>query len=93
MKIVINRCFGGFALSGKAMKLYMSRKGLTEEVSNYKLERNDPVLVSVVEELGSLRASAAFSELKVVEIPDGIEWYIHDYDGVETIHEAHRSWC
>lgn len=53
--------------------------------------RNDPSLVQVVEELGD-KASASLASLRVVEIPDGIEWEIHDYDGIETIHERHRSW-
>jgi hypothetical protein len=30
--------------------------------------------------------------LEVIDIPDDIEWFISDYDGVETVHEAHRSW-
>ena len=54
--------------------------------------RADPALVSVVETLGSEKASGEYAELKVVEIPDGVEdWYITDYDGNETIHEG-RQW-
>jgi hypothetical protein len=33
-----------------------------------------------------------FSNLKIVEIPDDVEWQIDDYDGMETIHEKHRMW-
>jgi hypothetical protein len=55
------------------------------------LTRADPLLVQVVEELGC-EADDAHASLEVVEIPDGIEWYIHDYDGRETIHECHRHW-
>lgn len=55
------------------------------------LERNDFRLVAVVEELGE-RADGPHAELKVVEIPDGIQWEIDEYDGIETIHEVHRSW-
>lgn len=58
----------------------------------YFLERNDADLVSAVEELG-YQADARFSRLKVVEIPDNVEWEIHNYDGLESIHEKHRSWC
>jgi len=28
----------------------------------------------------------------VVDIPDDIEYEIDDYDGIESVHEAHRSW-
>ena len=31
--------------------------------------------------------------LKVVEIPDGVDWYIYsDDDGSEAVHEKHRIW-
>jgi len=30
--------------------------------------------------------------LKVVEIPDDVEWRIHDYDGAEHVYEKHRTW-
>jgi hypothetical protein len=59
--------------------------------SSYALERSDPALVQAVEELGEL-ASGQFSELKVVEIPYGVEWHIVEYDGMEHIAEAHRTW-
>ena len=55
------------------------------------LKRDDTDLVAVVEELGE-GANTIFSELEVVEIPDDINWYIDNYDGIETIHEVHRSW-
>jgi hypothetical protein len=44
-----------------------------------------------VETLGSA-ANGWAAELKVVEIPDGIEWYVDDYDGLEVVNEKHRSW-
>lgn len=54
-------------------------------------KRNDPDLVRIVEELGT-DANGRFAQLAVVEIPDDIEWELHDYDGVESIHEKHRVW-
>jgi hypothetical protein len=45
----------------------------------------------VVEALGD-SASGDFAALKVVEIPDDVEWEIHDYDGKESVRERHRSW-
>ena len=32
------------------------------------------------------------AELKIIEIPDFIEYYIREYDGVERVEEKHRSW-
>jgi len=56
-----------------------------------RIKRDDPLLVQVVEELGK-EASSWAANLVVVEIPDGVEWEIDDYDGSETIDEVHKSW-
>jgi hypothetical protein len=135
MKIVINKCFGGFGLSEKAMFAYAERKGITlypesesalcttyytvppeerpaeldwknasyEERVAYNaayaksvlydrdIPRDDLDLVAVVESLGA-EASDRFAELKVVEVPDGVEWEIDEYDGSEHIAKKHRTW-
>lgn len=55
------------------------------------IERNDPLLVQVVEELGE-EANADLAKLVIVEIPDGTEFEIDNYDGMESVHEKHRRW-
>ena len=60
-------------------------------IHDWQIERNDPVLIKVVEALGE-KANGTFAELKIVEIPDGTDWEIDEYDGSETIHEKHKSW-
>ena len=55
------------------------------------MARDDPFLVQTVEELGE-ESWGVCAELRVVEIPDGIDWEITEYDGNETVEEAHRSW-
>ena len=55
------------------------------------LERTDKDLISVIEELGN-EASGRYGSVKVIEIPDDVNWEIDDYDGIETIHEKHRVW-
>lgn len=60
-------------------------------ISEYNFERDDPALVQVVEELG-VDANGTYANLKIVEIPDDIEWHIHEYDGIESVHEKHRVW-
>lgn len=86
MKVVINRCWGGFDLSDKAIAMF---KELSGGETSYN--RDNPLLVKVVETLGE-EANTEYSSLKVVEIPDGVDYYIDDYDGMETIEECHRSW-
>jgi hypothetical protein len=86
LKVVINVCFGGFGLSERACGL-LGVEGHYEYVSR----RSDPRLVEVVEALGQA-ADGRHARLSVVEIPDDVSWYIHDYDGMETVHENHRSW-
>src|SRR5690349_4980265 len=56
-----------------------------------ELSRTDPVLVEIVERLGH-EANGDCSELKVVEIPDDVEYTIEEYDGCERIAEVHRTW-
>jgi hypothetical protein len=56
-----------------------------------EIERNDQFLVQVVEQLGD-KAGGKCASLKVVEIPDGIEWTIEEYDGNEHIAEVHETW-
>ena len=55
------------------------------------IERNDPILIQVVEEMG-IEANGRHAELKVVEIPDDVEWLIEEYDGSEWVAEQHRTW-
>jgi len=145
MKIVINRCYGGFGLSLQATKRYLELKGLpcyfykqtkhsfqngVDEYSLLKdcendnlfictftqyfgekfnieklsredwqkynfydrdIERNDPILIQVIEELGD-KASGRYSKLRIVEIPDDVQWEIEEYDGQEWVSEKHKTW-
>jgi hypothetical protein len=59
--------------------------------SDRDLDRDDPILVQVVQELGS-EASGRFADLKVVEIPVDVDWIIDEYDGLEWVAEKHRTW-
>lgn len=90
MKIVINKCYGGFGLSPLARKKYHELGGGVLKDYEYP-ERSDPLLVKVVEELGE-SANGGFAELKVVEIPDDVDFTIEEYDGVEWVSETHRTW-
>jgi hypothetical protein len=90
MKIVINTCYGGFGLSKEALALFNERSR-TVETYDFVIKRDDPILVEVVEQLGE-DASGHFADLKVVEIPDDVEWGIEEDNGHEWIAEKHRTW-
>jgi hypothetical protein len=57
----------------------------------YLIERNDPALIQVVEELGE-KSFGQHSKLSIVEIPDDVSWTIEEYDGSEWVAEEHRTW-
>lgn len=56
------------------------------------LDREDKELIQVVKELGS-KANGLYSTLKIVTIPEDVDYEIVDYDGREHIAEVHRTWC
>ena len=141
MKLVINRCFGGFSLSRAAVKRLAELQGrpcffftnghgddletyfpseddpddrdlfwtafdipnpnevVKDDNDAYELhqldsrpeDRADPLLIRVVEELCE-KADGGRAKLGIVEIPDGVDWEIDEYDGSESVHEKHRSW-
>lgn len=77
------------AKSEKEGKWYGYGYGSDEHYEQY--DRADPDLVAAVEQLGE-QANGSSAKLKVVEIPDGIEWEIDEYDGREQVAEKHRTW-
>ena len=69
----------------------LAAAGGAEWLHDSSIERDDPTLVQVVEELGEA-ANGAFADLQIVEIPEDVDWEIDDYDGKERVAERHRSW-
>ena len=79
MKIVINKCFGGFSVNDNIVKM------LNLE-SRYELEddRTNTKLIELIE--SGKNVNGEFSNLVVVEIPDDATDYIIDeYDGYENV--------
>ena len=107
MKIVINTCFGGFGISKEAAE-FMAKRGNARAKAELKdkgpfygygyvdgfegqYERTDPDLIAAVESLGD-KANGSCAKLRIVEVLDGIDWEIDEYDGQESVNEKHRSW-
>jgi hypothetical protein len=146
MKIVINKCFGGFGLSEAAYEkliewgvpvrkyeteprdpetglykgqplndgevifdreltpegedsfndIYHKYKGKSRFNGRYwdcwtRESRTHPMIVRLVEEMGEA-ANGECAKLAIVEVPDGVDYEIGEYDGIEHIAEKHRTW-
>ena len=138
MKVVVNRCYGGFGLSHAAIMRYAELSGIklfpftearkedgrtdfrkfvpyTGQKETFLIhystqpltsdgkyqdntywsypsdERSDTTLIQVIEEMGE-SANGTCAKLEILEIPDDVQYEIDDYDGMESIHEKHRSW-
>jgi hypothetical protein len=116
MKIAINKCYGGFCLSDKAIERILFKKGIEfekiQEVWGYcyyhkghlneddyfigwnelSSDRTNKELIETIEELGE-ESFGEYSELKIVEIPDDVDFIIEEYDGNEWVAEVHRTWA
>ena len=58
---------------------------------SWDLKRDDLALVETVEEMGE-KSWGRYSCLKVIDVPDGVEWVIEENDGREWVAEVHRTW-
>ena len=88
MKMVINKCYGGFSLSEEACK-YLGTNDPYDYTDAEK--RSDPKLIECVEKLGE-KANGKYALLKIVEVPDDVPLELYNYAGEETVHEKHKSW-
>ena len=75
----------------KEMQLEDIKEGMIVFSNLPKPSRTDPDLIDVVELLGDA-VNTSCSLLKVVEIPDDVNWVIEEYDGREWISEKHGMW-
>ena len=53
--------------------------------------RNDKRLVKIVKKMGK-KANGGCASLKIVKIPNNVDWIIQEYDGAEWVAEKHRTW-
>ena len=83
-KVVYNDCYGGFGLSNAAKVRGREISGDPKWAEwEYDLERTDPTLVQVVEELIGVSGNCA--DLQIREVPEGVKYRIDEYDGLERV--------
>lgn len=87
MKIVINKCYGGFGVSKDFCKDYNIpvKEGGYSFRPKEEISRTDPRLIEYIEKYGSEKASGWCASLCVEEIPKGTAYRIREYDGYESI--------
>lgn len=56
----------------------------------HEIPRDSVLLIQVIKELGE-DANGSFARLKIVEIPDGIEWCIEECAGLEWIEKKSQN--
>jgi hypothetical protein len=88
-KVVYNTCYGGFGLSKEAIKRYWEIRDEPKPEhwavwDERELNRSDPILVQVVEELGEA-AGNGFARLAIRELEPGTKYRIDEYDGMESV--------
>ena len=91
MKIAINTCYRGFGLSEEAYEFLGMTWDRFGYAYNSKEKRTDSKLIECIETLGE-KANGSCGSLKVVDIPDDVNWIINEYDGMEVVEEVHRVW-
>ena len=82
MKIVLNKCYGGFGLSDFACEKLDCRPYDYDD----RLSRISERLIDLVEKYGSEKCSRSCAAIVIVEIPDETtDWEINEYDGLESV--------
>ena len=131
MKVITNRCYGGFSLSLEALNLTYKLQGkklyffvsngygddaeyapikLVEIIDNedayssvyaytsptreddsfvspHMISRENTYAIQAIEQLGE-KANGRCAELRIVDLPDGCEYSLEEYDGQEWIAET-----
>lgn len=103
MKVLVNKCYGGYGTSVQAGLEWLKRNNkvytviddsynLVVEMDGEKhyidLDREDPILIELFEEKGSEFVSGNHAELYLVHLPDGCQYSVGEYDGQEWIEET-----
>ena len=96
MQVVINTSYSNFAISADAILLIQKKiknPKAKSQINAYAFDsdRSNPLLVEAVQKLGA-KANGLYTTLKIVEIPDDVEWRVDAVNGKEIIREKHRIW-
>lgn len=82
MKVLVNRCYGGFGFSKKFISFL--KKNKIKPSTDWEM-RDDPAVIAAALEFGIDKISDKYSKLVIEEVPDHCEYIIEEYDGMEWL--------
>jgi len=86
MKIVVFADVGPFWMPLRVTQLLQEATG-KYHVGEFRIDRANPVFVKAVVDAGKYAGA-----LRIVEIPDGVDWLIERVGCKEQVGEKHRIW-
>jgi len=79
IKLVLNKCYGGFGLSDYAVKALGLRSAYDD------IDRSDAQLIAMVK-ADAEAVGGKYAKLRIVEIPDeATDYEVNEYDGLESV--------
>jgi hypothetical protein len=85
MKVLINKCYGGYGFSDEFIKHLIKNDIIKNFMGQHYLNRHNQELIKEAVAFGLDKASGMCAELEVKDVPDGANYSIHEYDGMECI--------
>ena len=83
VKVVLNISYGGFRIPEDLR----NELCLDADFGYEDEDRTCPELVAAIEKHGG-----RYGDLAIAHVPDGVKWFIGEYDGKEWVAEQHRTW-
>jgi len=82
MKVVITNSTLNMTDS-EVIRRYVKLKNLPADFDISQIDRTDPTLIQIIEELNP-------SDFKIIEVPDNVKWTIREQDNSEYLVEKHQ---
>jgi len=85
MKVLLNKCYGGYSFSEEFVKHLIFNDIVPNYTNYHNLQRHDQRVIEEAIKFGLDNASGMCASLEVREVPDGANYSISEYDGMESI--------